>query len=167
MAVAVAVAVAAMATDTRSRVATATRLLGAGSLLLVGLIHLREYERFYSAIPTIGPLFLLSFVGGTAVAIALVLPLRWLLGRLAEPAVVVLALLAIGQAVTQFVFLAISEQRPLFGFQEPGYDPTAILQARITEVATVVFLTTFLVVRRRSHRPLTTSGPQRRRQPVR
>lgn len=134
-----------MATD--GPVAATARVLGAVSLWLVGLIHLKEYVDRYSEIPTIGTLFVLSFIGATLVALGLLLPIQRLLGRWGGVAVVGLALIGIGQAVTQFVFLAISEQRPLFGFQEPGYDATAILLGRITEVATVVFLTVFLIAR--------------------
>jgi hypothetical protein len=134
-----------MATD--GAVALASRLLGAVSLWLVGVVHLKEYLDLYSAIPTIGTLFLLSFIGATAVALGLLTPVERLFGRFGGLAVTMLALAGIAQATMQFVFLAISEQRPLFGFQEPGYDPTAILQARITEVATVALLTTFLVAR--------------------
>jgi len=43
------------------------------------------------------------------------------------------------------VFLLISERTPLFGFQEPGYDPPAIAASRAAEIATVVFLGTFLI----------------------
>jgi hypothetical protein len=155
-----------MGTD--GRLALAARLLGAASLFLVGLIHLHEYRELYSTIPTIGPLFLLSFIGGTAVAVGLVLPLEGLFGRFGGPALVLLALLGIGQAVTQFVFLAISERRPLFGFQEPGYDPTAIFQARVAEVATVVFLTAFLAVRlvRSRRRAVASDAGQPTRQPA-
>ena len=134
-----------MATD--GRFAVTARILGAISLWLVGLIHLKEYLDQYSEIPTIGTLFLLSFIGATIIAGLLLWPVERLLGRWGSLGVAALALVGIGQAVTQFVFLAISERRPLFGFQEPGYDPTAILQARITEVATVLFLTTFLIAR--------------------
>jgi hypothetical protein len=122
-----------------------TRVLGALSLLAVGAIHLQQYAERYSAIPVIGTLFVLSFVGATAVSAGLLAPVERLAGRWGGPAVVVLALLGAAQAATQFVFLAISERRPLFGFQEPGYDPTAILASRVAEVATVVFLTAFLV----------------------
>jgi hypothetical protein len=151
-----------MATD--GAVATASRLLGAVSLWLVGVIHLKEYLDLYSAIPTIGTLFLLSFVGATAVAVGLLAPIERLLGRFGGLAVTALALAGIAQATTQFVFLAISEQRPLFGFQEPGYDPTAILEARITEVATVALLTTFLVARTaRRRRMVEATGQSARR----
>ena len=41
----------------------------------------------------------------------------------------------------------ISEHTPLFGFMEPGYNPAAILTARIAEATTVVLLGAFLVAR--------------------
>jgi hypothetical protein len=138
-------------------VALAARVLGALSLLAVGVIHLHEYQELYSAIPTIGTLFVLSFIGALVVSAGLLSPVDRLPGRWGDLAVVGLALAGIGQATTQFVFLAISEQRPLFGFQEPGYDPPAILASRIAEVATVAFLAAFLITRatrrRASHGP--------------
>ena len=128
--------------------AAVARVLGALSLLTVGIIHLQQYHERYSAIPTIGTLFLLSFAGALAVTIALLIPLERVLGqRWGTLAVIALSLIGIGQCVMQFVFLAISEQRPLFGFQEPGYDPAAIRATRIAEVATVMLLTVFLVAR--------------------
>jgi hypothetical protein len=45
------------------------------------------------------------------------------------------------------VFLLISEDRPLFGFMEPGYDPAAITAARVAEGATVALLGTFVIAR--------------------
>ena len=42
------------------------RVAGALSLLAVGAVHLQQYDYLYSAIPTIGTLFLLNFVGATA-----------------------------------------------------------------------------------------------------
>jgi len=134
-----------MATD--GRLALAARWLGAASLFTVGAIHLQQYQERYFAIPTIGTLFVLSFVGASIVSIGLVSPVERLPGQLGELAPLALALAGIGQAVLQFVFLAISEQRPLFGFQEPGYDPAAILASRVVEVVTVAFLTVFLVAR--------------------
>jgi hypothetical protein len=127
--------------------ALAARVLGALSLLAVGIIHLHEYQKLYSVIPTIGTLFMLSFVGAVVVCTGLLLPVDWLPRPWGDVAVVGLALAGIGQAATQFVFLAISEQRPLFGFQEPGYDPPAILASRVTEVATIAFLGGFLALR--------------------
>jgi hypothetical protein len=127
--------------------ALTARVLGALFLLAVGIIHLHEYQKLYSNIPTISTLFILSFVGAVVVCALLLLPVDLLPRPWGNLAVIGLALAGIGQAVIQFVFLWISEQRPLFGFQEPGYDPPAIRAARVTEVATVVFLTAFLILR--------------------
>jgi len=66
--------------------------------------------------------------------------------------VTLLALAGVGQAATAFVFLWIAERTPLFGFQEPGYDPPGITASRISEIATVVLLGAFLVARTNQHR---------------
>jgi hypothetical protein len=125
----------------------AARVLGALSLLAVGAVHLQQYFDLYSDIPTIGTLFVLNFVGATIIGLGLLAPVERLLGRFGNAAVALLALAGIAQAATAFVFLYISERTPLFGFQEPGYDPTAILTSRVSEVATVVFLGSFLAAR--------------------
>jgi hypothetical protein len=122
------------------------RVLGALSLLAVGIVHLQQYFELYSEIPTIGTLFVLNFVGATVVCVGLLAPLERL-GRWGGPARTLLALAGVAQAATAFVFLFISERTPLFGFQEPGYDPSAIMASRIAEVATVVFLGTWLAGR--------------------
>jgi hypothetical protein len=122
----------------------AARALGALSLLAVGAVHLQQYFKLYSGVPTIGTLFVLNFVGATVVGLGLLTPVERLLGR---AALALLTLAGIAQAATAFVFLYISERTPLFGFMEPGYDPTAITAARISEVATVVFLGAFFVGR--------------------
>jgi hypothetical protein len=122
------------------------RVLGALSLLAVGIVHLQQYFELYSEIPTIGTLFVLNFVGATVVGAGLLAPLGRL-GRRGDATHALLALAGIAQAATAFVFLFISERTPLFGFQEPGYDPSAIRASRIAEVATVVFLGAFLAVR--------------------
>jgi hypothetical protein len=125
----------------------AARALGALSLLAVGAVHLQQYFELYSEVPTIGTLFVLNFVGATIVGLGLLAPVERLLGRLGGPVLALLTVAGIAQAATAFVFLYISERTPLFGFMEPGYDPTAILASRIAEVATVVFLGAFLVAR--------------------
>jgi hypothetical protein len=122
------------------------RVLGALSLLAVGIIHLQQYFELYSEIPTIGTLFVLNFVGATVVCVGLLAPLGRL-GRWGGAARMLLALAGIAHAATAFVFLFISKRTPLFGFQEPGYDPSAIMASRIAELATVVFLGAFLVGR--------------------
>lgn len=130
----------------------AARVLGALSLLAVGAVHLQQYHDIYHAIPTIGTLFLLNFVGATAVGLALLAPVEQALGRWGDPVVALLALVGIGQAATAFIFLLIAERTPLFGFMEPGYDPPAIMAARVAEVATVVLLGGFLATRFASSR---------------
>jgi hypothetical protein len=117
------------------------RGLGALAMLSVGAVHLHEYFKFYSEVPTIGTLFVLNFVGATVIGLALLAPIE----RIAGFAVPLLALAGIGQAATSFVFLWIAERTPLFGFQEPGYDPTGIAASRGAEIATVVLLGAFLV----------------------
>lgn len=126
----------------------AVRALGALAVLAVGAIHLQQYFELYSAIPTIGTLFVLNFAGATAIGVGLLAPVEHLLGaRLGAAVVGLLALAGTCLAATAFVFLAISEHTPLFGFMEPGYDPTAILASRLAEGAAVLLLGGFLVAR--------------------
>jgi hypothetical protein len=125
----------------------ALRALGALALLATGAAHLYEYNRFYSAIPTIGTLFVLNFAGAAALALALLAPLERLGGRHGNVLIALVALAAIALAATAFTFLLISERTPLFGFKEPGYDPPGIAAVRAAEVATVVFLGLFLTGR--------------------
>jgi hypothetical protein len=135
----------------RSRGGTAwlaARALGALAMLAVGAVHLQQYVWLYSAIPTIGTLFVLNFAGATAIGLGLLAPLETVLGRRwGSAAVGSLALAGIGLAATAFAFLAIAEQTPLFGFMEPGYDPTAILVSRIAEAVTVVSLGAYAIAR--------------------
>lgn len=131
----------------RSSAWLAARFLGALSVLSVGAVHLQQYNYLYSTIPTIGTLFLLNFLGATAIGLGLLAPVERLLGRLGGPALALLALGAIGLAASAFVFLLVAEQTPLFGFMEPDYDPPAILAARVSEAVTVVSLTGYLAAR--------------------
>jgi hypothetical protein len=124
------------------------RVLGGMAVLAVGAVHLQQYVELYSAIPTIGTLFVLNFAGATAIGLGLLAPLERLLGgRLGAAAVGALAIAGIGLAVTAFVFLVIAEHRPLFGFMEPGYDPTAIAASRGAELAATALLGGYLVAR--------------------
>jgi hypothetical protein len=132
----------------------ATRALGALAVLAVGAVHLQQYLVLYSAIPTIGTLFVLNFAGATVIGLGLLAPLETFLGRRwGSAAVGLLALAGIGLAATAFAFLAIAEHTPLFGFMEPGYDPTAILVSRIAEVVTVVSLGAYVIARFVAHTP--------------
>jgi hypothetical protein len=125
----------------------APRVLGALATLAVGSVHLQQYFELYSAVPTIGTLFVLNFAGATVIGVALLAPIERVPGRLGRVAAPLLAVAAIGLAVSSFVFLLVSERTPLFGFMEPGYDPAGIAAARISEIATVVLLSGFLVAR--------------------
>jgi hypothetical protein len=131
----------------RRRIWQSVRALGALSLLAVGAVHLQQYLALYSVFPTIGTLFLLNFVGATAIGLGLLGPVEHLLGRFGGAALLLLTAGAIGLAATAFVFLLISERTPLFGFIEPGYDPTAIMASRVAELAAVFLLGGFLLVR--------------------
>jgi hypothetical protein len=123
------------------------RGLGALAILAVGAIHLQQHNGSYSAIPTIGTLFVVNFVAATVIGVALLAPIEHLAGRWAGALVALVAAGGIALAGGSFVLLLVSERRPLFGFQEPGYDPTAIANARATELAAVVLLTATLAAR--------------------
>jgi hypothetical protein len=128
----------------RGWVLLTARLLGAVAVLATGAIHLYEFKHFYSQIPTIGTLFLLNFVGATAIGLCLLAPVERTAGRFASPVLILSAAAGIALAAVAFAFLLISQQTPLFGFQEPGYDPTGIAAARAAEIATVLGLGAFL-----------------------
>jgi hypothetical protein len=125
----------------------AARFLGALALLATGAVHLHEYDGLYSSVPTIGTLFLLNFIGATALGLCLLAPVERIGGRYGGALLVLIAVAGIGLAAVAFAFLTISQHTPLFGFQEPGYDPPGIAAAQAAEIATVVFLGAFLVGR--------------------
>jgi hypothetical protein len=137
-----------------------TRCLGALSLFAVGAVHLQQYDDLYSAIPTIGTLFVLNFVGATILSVGLLVPFERLSRRWGPLVVAALALGGIALAAVSYVFLLIAERRPLFGFMEPGYNPGAIRFSQVTEIATVALLGVYLVAR---HVPF---GSLHRRPPI-
>jgi hypothetical protein len=134
---------------THGRVWLAARVLGALAVLATGAVHLYEFEHFYSQIPTIGTLFLLNFLVATAIGLGLLSPIERLGGRYGNALLVLLAATGVALAAVAFAFLLISEQTPLFGFKEPGYDPAGIAAARGAEIATLLFLGAYLVGRLR------------------
>jgi hypothetical protein len=132
-------------------VLTATRTLGGLALLVVGAVHYQQYQYdFYSAIPTIGPLFLANFIAATALGLFLLVPMRRRSGRRCELVDRVAALSGVGLATGAFVGLLISEHTPLFGFMEHGYR-FAIVLALVSEAAAITMLTLFVVRGRRSY----------------
>jgi hypothetical protein len=124
--------------------ASLLRVTGALAVLVVGAVHLDQYFAVhYNVVPVIGPLFVLNFAGATLIGLGLLLPLSRV------PIVrILLALGGIGLAATSFVFLFVSEHRPLFGFEEYGYR-SAIIIALAAEALTVVSMAAYLAVRRR------------------
>jgi hypothetical protein len=136
-----------------------TRFLGAVSVLIVGAVHAQQYyDAYFSVVPTIGTLFLLSFIGSAVVGAVLLAPVRLLGRKISDPVLVLAALCAIGIALGSVVSLLISEYRPLFGFMESGYR-LAIVLALASDAATAVFLGAFvlIVARNRLARPTVTS----------
>jgi hypothetical protein len=136
----------------RKRFATvAARLLAAISLLAVGGVHIQQYiAENYRVIPTIGPLFLLNFIGGTALGLYFLVPAGRHAGfRLTVDAVAAVAgwFLAAG-ALTG---LLVSEHTPLFGFMERGYR-FAIVFAIVSEAVAIVALAILMVDNRATAR---------------
>jgi hypothetical protein len=122
------------------------RYLGAISILLVGAVHAQQYyDAYFSVVPTIGPLFLLSFVGAGVVGAVLFAPVRRLAPRAGDAILVLAALGAIAIAVGTFAALLISEYRPLFGFMESGYR-LAVVRTLVFDVLTTAFLGLFLLI---------------------
>ena len=130
----------------RTVAAETGRYLGAASILVVGAIHAQQYyDAYFSVVPTIGTLFLLSFVGAAVVGVALLAPVRLLGRRVGDLILVLAALGAIGIALGTLVSLLISEYMPLFGFMESGYR-LAIVLTLLFDVLTTTFLGLFLLI---------------------
>jgi hypothetical protein len=132
--------------DRRELIGEAARYLGAVSVLLVGVVHAQQYyDAYFSVVPTIGTLFLLSFVGAGVVGAVLFAPVRRLGRRLGDTVLVLAALGAIGIAVGTLVSLLISEYHPLFGFMESGYR-LAVVLTLLFDGMTTLFLGVFLAI---------------------
>jgi hypothetical protein len=119
-----------------SRTGSVLRVLGALAVLVVGAVHLEQYfVVHFDVVPVIGPLFALNFAGAVVVGLGLLLPL----GRFHR----LVAMAGIGLAATSFVLLFVSEQRPVFGFQDYGYR-AAIVIALVAEAVSVLLLGSYL-----------------------
>ena len=129
---------------------------GAAALLAVGAVHAQQYyAAYFSVVPVIGTLFLLSFIGSGVVGLALLAPLERLSRRFGELPLVLAALGGIGIAFGSLVSLLVSEYTPLFGFMESGYR-LAVILAIVFDVLTTVLLGAFVVMTLRARlRPRT------------
>jgi hypothetical protein len=122
--------------------------VGAAALLATGADHLDEYAgNGFSTVPTIGTLFLLNFIAATVVGVGLLLPLRRITRRFAEPVRALLALTGVGIAAASLIGLWISETSSLFGFTDYGFRPT-IVTAIVAESTAIVGLSAYLVLAR-------------------
>jgi hypothetical protein len=122
------------------------RYLGAASILAVGAVHAQQYyDAYFSYVPTIGTLFLLSFIGAGVVGVVLLAPVRLLGRRIGDLILALAALGAIGIALGTAVSLLISEYAPLFGFMESGYR-LAIVLTLLFDALTTAFLGFFLLL---------------------
>jgi hypothetical protein len=125
-----------------------TRYLGALALLGLGIDHLEQFSvDAYSAIPTIGTLFVANFVAATLVAAGLLAPVQRLPGVAGRVAVPALSLAGISVAAGSIAGLLARETTGLFGFMETGYRP-AILVSLALEAATVLLLGAHVGLRR-------------------
>ena len=138
-----------------------TRYLGAVSLLMVAAIHAQQYyDAYFSAVPTIGRLFMLNIIGASATALILLAPIKRLAHRLADPILVLTALAGIAVAAGAFTALIISEYTPLFGFMESGYRLAIELSLLFEGLATLLlaaFIATVALDRRGASRADATS----------
>jgi len=139
------------------------RYLGAVSILLVGVVHAQQYYgAYFSVVPTIGTLFLLSFVGAGVVGAVLLAPVRRVGRNLGDLILVLAALGAIGIALGSLVSLLVSEYTPLFGFMESGYRLAIVLALLFDGVTTVLLgLFVLIVARNRRHPTLSTERKAR------
>ena len=122
------------------------RYLGAVSVVVAGIIHAQQYYyAYFSSVPTIGTLFVLSFVGSGVSGAMLIAPVRRLGRNIGDLILVLAALGGIGVAFGSFVSLLISEYTPLFGFMESGYR-LAIQLTIIFDSLTTVLLGLFIAM---------------------
>jgi hypothetical protein len=128
----------------------AARYLGAISIVVVGVIHAQQYyDAYFSFVPTIGTLFLLSFMGSGVVGATLIAPVRRLGRGIGDLILVLAAAGGIGVSAGSFVSLLISEYRPLFGFMESGYRLAVVLTILFDSLSTVFLGALVLLVARR------------------
>ncbi len=120
------------------------RYVGAVSLIATGVVHLQQYYAvYYRVIPVIGPLFLVNFILGVALGLALLAPLPHRAPELHRLA----AIGGIALAAGTIIGLAISENGTLFGFHEHGYR-SAIVISLVAEAVAIVSPAAYLIASR-------------------
>jgi hypothetical protein len=133
-------------TGSREVVGEIARYVGTISILVVGFIHAQQYYGdYFAVVPTIGTLFLLSFIAAGVVGAVLFSPVRLLGRRVGDLILSLAALGAIGIALGTLVALLISEYMPLFGFMESGYR-LAIVLTLLFDGLTTASLGVFLLI---------------------
>ncbi len=120
------------------------RLLAVVLLLAEGAIHLQQYEGPLNAVPTINTLFVLNATGAAAIALVLA-GSRGFVSVLG-------ALAGLGLTLGALVSLAITRTGTLFSYSEPALR-TAVGFAAIVELAGVLALSAFVLVRLRERTP--------------
>jgi hypothetical protein len=124
----------------RSRAATAEllvgRLAGAGLLGWMAWIHLHLWDEGYKHVPSIGNLFLLNFIGGVVLAVAVLASPRRYLALAAGAGALMLA--------GTLVSLILSINVGLLGFHELFNAPFVHLTIWVEAVGTAVLAATAL-----------------------
>lgn len=122
------------------RASDGLRLLAVALLLFEGAIHLQQVEGPLSAVPTIDTLFVLNAIGAAVIALVL--------AGSREVVAALGALAGLGLTLVALVSLAISRAGTLFDYSEPTLR-TAVGLAAFVELAAVLALAAFILVRRR------------------
>jgi hypothetical protein len=114
------------------------RAIAAVALLTVGAVHLDEFVvGHYSAIPTIGWLFLVNFIAASALGLVLLAPAGRPKRRWRQWLDVAAAVGGLGVGAGSLLALLVSERMPLFGFMEHGYRPVIVLAIAADALAIV------------------------------
>lgn len=87
----------------------------------------------------------MNFIAATIVGAGLLLPLRRMAERFADPVRTLLALSGIGIAASSLIALWISESSSLFGFTDYGFRATIVV-AIVAESIAVIGLTAYLAL---------------------
>lgn len=115
------------------------RVLAAAAVFVSALVHLYLWQDGMKDADVVGPAFLLNAVGGTGIAVLLLVWRHWL------P-----ALLAIGFGLSTLTAFVLSATVGLFGVEE-GWTGWAVWTAAIAEVVAVVVGARLLLADRHVH----------------